>query len=145
MKRLLKYLLLFTTAVCISSCATSNAIVSTSTDITKYEYIVFGKDFKGNHSLDDIIMMVQNEIANTKLHVVSALDGTNLISQGECVLSPRINVVSDIRTYITINFYDYETEQSVAVVKSSGFGLTVSQDHKIAIDSIKKRLLELFN
>ena len=43
-------------------------------------------------------------------------------------------------TYISISFYDYATNQSVAVVKSSGIGLTISHDQKLALSAIKKEL-----
>lgn len=47
-------------------------------------------------------------------------------------------------TYISISFYDYDTNQSIAVVKSSGIGLTISQDQKLAYKAIKKELDKVF-
>lgn len=43
----------------------------------------------------------------------------------------------DIPT-LTITFYDLYTDQSVAVVKSSGIGLSISQDQKLALGAIRK-------
>ena len=88
-------------------------------------------------------MMVRNEISE-KLQVVSADKATSLINQGERVLSPKINVKTEKwdggHTYISISFYDYYTNQSVAVVKSSGIGWSISQDQELAYKAIKKEL-----
>ena len=52
----------------------------------------------------------------------------------------HINVKSEKwdsgHSYITITFYDRYTDQSVAVVKSSGIGLSILQDQKLAIGAI---------
>ena len=62
--------------------------------------------------------------------------------------SPKINVKTEKwdggHTYISISFYDYDTNQSIAVVKSSGIGLTISQDQKLAYKAIKKELDKVF-
>ena len=91
--------------------------------------------------------MVQNEISE-RLHVVSAEKATLLLSIGEKVVSPKINVKTEKweggQTYISVNFYDYETNQSIAVVKSSGIGWTISQDQELAYKAIKKELNKFF-
>lgn len=43
-----------------------------------------------------------------------------------------------------ISFYDYDTNQSVAVVKSSGIGMTISHDQKLAYKALKKELDKTF-
>ena len=148
MKLFFKMIMILSCSICLHACATSHLVVATGTNISKYEYVVFGKESEGDRSLDDVVMMVQNEIANTRLKVVSASEGINLIAQGKSVLTPHINVLSEKwdggHTYITINFYDYNTNQSVIVIKSSGIGLTISHDQQIAINSIKAKLLEVF-
>ena len=148
MKRILYFplLLIITTLV---SCASSKSTttVSNGTDLSKYKYIVFGKEDDGDAELADILMMVQNELSG-KLTVVSDAKAVQLIAQGEPVLSPKINVKSEKwdggHTYISISFYDAETNQSVAVVKSSGIGLSISQDQKLAFKAIKKELDKVF-
>ena len=71
-----------------------------------------------------------------------------LLEQGEKILSPRISVKSEKwdggHTYISISFYDYETNQSVAVVKSSGIGLSIAHDQQLAFSAIKKELNKVF-
>ena len=47
-------------------------------------------------------------------------------------------------TYISISFYDYDTNQSIAVIKSSGIGWSISQDQKLAYKAIKKELDKVF-
>ena len=148
MKLLFNYLLLFASTITLCSCATSKAIFATGVSIDNYEYVVFGDESTGDRELDDVAMMVQNEISNTKLTVVSSSEAIRLIANGKHVLSPHINVKSEKwdggHTYITINFYDFDTRQSMAVIKSSGIGLTVSQDQNIALKSISKKLQEVF-
>ena len=139
------YLLVFLVSqfILFNSCSSSNAVVSHGSDLSKYKYVVFGKESTGDRELDDMIMLIQNEIAN-RLQVISAQKGLELLNLGELILSPNINVKSEKwdggHTYITINFYDYDTSQSIAVIKSSGIGLTISHDQKIALNAIRRKL-----
>ena len=92
-------------------------------------------------------MLVQNDISQ-RLKVVTPYNASNLIREGKGVLSPKISVKTEKwdggHTYITISFYDYSTNQSVAVVKSSGIGLTISHDQKLAYKALKKELDKTF-
>lgn len=128
----------------LQACSTSKAVVSHGIDLTKYSYVVFGKESTGDRELDDIVMAVQNEIADTKLRVISEQDGLTKIALGEFVLSPNIHVTTEKwdggHTYITITFYDYNTNQSVVVLKSRGIFLTISHDQNIALGAIRKKL-----
>jgi hypothetical protein len=132
------------------SCASSSTVttLANKNDILKYKYVVFGVDDDGDAELADILMMVQNDISE-KLQVVSLSKARSLILQGEYVLSPKINVKTEKwdggHSYISIIFYDCETNQSVAVVKSSGIGWTSSHDQKLAYKAIKKELDKTFN
>ena len=146
--RALKLLATIAITVVIQACSTSKAVVSHNIDLSKYSYVVFGKETSGDRELDDIIMTVQNEIAATKLAVVSAQDGLAKIAIGEFVLSPNIHVSTENwdggHTYITITFYDYDTRQSVVILKSSGIGLFISQDRNIALRAIRTKLKKVF-
>lgn len=126
------------------SCSTSKSVISFNTDLSKYSYIIFGNELTGDKELDDIVLKVQNEIANTRLKVIPEQDILILTALGKNILSPTIHVITEKwdggHTYITITFYDYNTKQRVAVIKSSGIGLTISQDQKIAINAIRKEL-----
>ena len=139
------YLLVFLVSqfILFNSCSSSNAVVSHGSDLSKYKYVVFGKESTGDRELDDMIMLIQNEIAN-RLQVISAQKGLELLNLGELILSPNINVKSEKwdggHTYITINFHDYAASQSIAVIKSSGIGLTISHDQKIALNAIRRKL-----
>jgi hypothetical protein len=132
------------------SCASSQSTttVSDGINITDYKHIVYGDDDKdGAAELTDILLLVQNELSG-KMSVVSANEAIRLIDAGEKVISPRINVKSEKwdggHTYITISFYDFNTNQLVAVVKSSGIGLSIAQDQKLALSAIKKELNKVF-
>ena len=133
----------------LMSCASSKSTTTISNGIalSDYKYIVFGKEDDGDAELADILMMVQNELSN-KLVVLSPIRAQSLLAQGEKILSPRISVKTEKwdggHTYISISFYDFETNQSVAVVKSSGIGLSISQDQKLAFSAIKKELNKVF-
>lgn len=149
MKKLI-YIFLAIASFTVSSCASSQSstTVSQGMDITKYHYIVYGSDdIDGAAELADILLMVQNELSG-KLQVVSSSEALSLIDRGEYVITPRINVKTEKwdggHTYITISFYDFKTNQLVAVVKSSGIGLSISQDQKLAFSAIKKELNKVF-
>ena len=148
MKRV-QYFALFLIVIAFVSCVSSKGTttLSNGTDITKYKYILFGKEDDGDAELADILMMVQNELSE-KLTVVSDAKAIQLIAQGEYVLSPRINVKTEKwgggHTYISISFFDADTNQNVAVVKSSGIGLSISHDQQLAFKAIKKELDKVF-
>lgn len=146
--RTLSLFSLIAVVIVLYACSTSKMVVSHGIDLSKYSYVVFGKETTGNRELDDVMMTVQNEIANTKLEVVSAQDALAKIALGESVLSPNIHVSTEKwdggHTYITITFYDYNTNQSVVVLKSSGIGLTISHDQNIALGAIRKKLKQVF-
>jgi len=148
MKRV-QYFALFLIVIAFVSCVSSKGTttLSNGTDITKYKYILFGKEDDGDAELADILMMVQNELSE-KLTVVSDAKAIQLIAQGEYVLSPQINVKTEKwgggHTYISISFYDADTNQNVAVVKSSGIGLSISHDQQLAFKAIKKELDKVF-
>lgn len=147
-----KYILGFITILSLTlvSCASSQSTttVSDGINITDYKHVVYGDDDKdGAAELTDILLLVQNELSG-KMSVVSATEAMRLIDAGEKVISPRINVKSEKwdggHTYITISFYDFKTNQLVAVVKSSGIGLSIAQDQKLALSAIKKELNKVF-
>ena len=89
----------------MTSCASGKIVLSNDANISKYKYVIFGKE--------------------TSIHVTSEKwDGGH--------------------TYITVTFYDYNTNQSVAVIKSSGIGMTISHDQNIALNAIRKKINKLF-
>lgn len=134
-------------AVSTTSCSSSaKVVVSNSANLSKYKYVSFGKEQSGDRQLDDVMMLVQNEIANTKLQPISITYAPD--DYLGYTLTPHINVKSEKwdggHTYITITFYDLLTDQSVAVIKSSGIGLSISQDQKLALGAIRKKLQTVF-
>ena len=146
MKHFFKYIGLF--AICtllFNSCATSSAVIASGVNILNYPYVVFGETRVGENSLSDIMLMTENEISAV-LYVVSEKQAVDYVQKGELVLTPDINIErqSDAygggTTYITINFYDFVSNRSVAVIKSSGMGI----DGYFAIDAIRKKLHQVF-
>lgn len=133
--------------VCSSSCSsTANLVVSNSANLSKYKYVSFGKEQTGDQELDDVMLLVQNEITNTKLQPISLTYAPN--DYLGYTLTPHINVKSEKwdggHTYITITFYDLLSDESVAVIKSSGIGLSISQDQKLALGAMRKKLQTVF-
>ena len=51
----------------MTSCASSRIVLSSNADVSKYKYVIFGSESSGDRELDDIIMAVQNQIAETNL------------------------------------------------------------------------------
>ena len=137
----LKLLVFIAIMITLQACSTSRSVISHGVDLSKYSYVVFGTESSGDRELDDIIMA-------TKLTVVSAQEGFAKVALGESVLTPNIHVSTEKwnggHTYITITFYDYDTGQSIAVLKSSGIGLSISQDQNIALRTIRKNLKNVF-
>ena len=115
--------------------------------MSKYKYVIFGNESSGDRELDDIVMAVQNQITETSLKVLSTSDVSS-IRMTDSILTPNIHITSEKwdggHTYITVTFYDYSNNQCIAVVKSSGIGMTVSHDQNIALGAIKKKLDKLF-
>lgn len=138
---LLAIILLFT------SCAsTHNSVISNGMNLADYKYAVLGTD-SGDAELADILVMVENDLAQ-KINIVSEAKAFELASTGHKILRPMISVKSEKwdggHTYISIIFRDYETNQSVAVIKSSGIGASISQDQKLAYQAIKKEIDKVF-
>jgi len=132
----------------VASCSSSKIVLSNNANIEKYKYVIFGNELSGDRELDDVVMLVQNQIAETNLKVLSASNISKVSECSDSILTPNIHVTSEKwdggHTYITVTFYDYNNNQCIAVVKSSGIGMTVSQDQNIAIGAIRKKLNRLF-
>lgn len=132
----------------MASCASSKIVLSNNIDISKYKYVIFGSESSGDRELDDVVMAVQNQIAETNLKVLSASNIPKVLECSNSILTPNIHVTSEKwdggHTYITVTFYDYTNNQRIAVVKSSGIGMTVSHDQDIALSAIRKKLNKLF-
>ena len=145
----LKYIIAIIAMIALmTSCASGKIVLSNDANISKYKYVIFGKETSGDRELDDVVMSVQNQIAETNLTVLSASNTVKIIECSDSILTPNIHVTSEKwdggHTYITVTFYDYNTNQSVAVIKSSGIGMTVSHDQNIALSAIRKKLNKLF-
>ncbi len=108
---------------------------------------MFGNKTSGNGQLDDIIMEVENQIAETDLKIISVSDRYNY-ELADSILTPDISVTSEKwdggKTYITVTFKNIVDNRSVVVVKSSGIGMTVGHDQSIAVKAMKKKLKQLF-
>ena len=144
----LKLLVFIAIMITLQACSTSRSVISHGVDLSKYSYVVFGTESSGDRELDDIIMAVQNQIAETNLKVLSTSNISKVLECSDSILTPNIHVTSEKwdggHTYITVTFYDYNNNQRIAVVKSSGIGMTVSHDQNIALGAIRKELDKLF-
>ena len=122
------------------SCASSKVVLYNNVNIDKYKYVIFGDETTGDRELDDVVMAVQNHISSTNLKVLSSTNRLNILECSDSILTPNIHITSEKwdggHTYITVTFYDYNSNQRVAVVKSSGIGMTVGHDQNIALGAI---------
>lgn len=146
----LSILVLLSIICLLQSCSSSKVTISHDANLYAYKYIVFGQeDYTGNDDeLNDIILSVQNEIAKTNLRILSLPHARNFALMENSVLSPSIAVKSEKwdggHTYITITFYDFATHRPVIILKSSGIGLSIKQDQKIAFKAIRKQIFKTF-
>ena len=66
------FLLAITFSLTFTSCSSSaNLVVSNGVELSNYKYVCFGNEHTGDRELDDLMMMVQNEISNTRLQTIS--------------------------------------------------------------------------
>ena len=140
-------LLISVLSLFLLSCSSSAKLVlANDASFSKYKYVCFGEKVTGDRDLDDIVMLVQNEISNTGLQQISLKNAPK--DYLNCTLTPNIHVKSEKwdggYTYITITFYDYNTDQSIGVIKSSGKGISISQDQKLALKALRKKLQKVF-
>ncbi len=147
-KPMITVIILMLMTSCATMGATGKIVLSNNADIDKYKYVVFGDETSGDRELDDVILEVHNQIAETNLKVLSTSEASKVLARSGAILTPNIHVISEKwdggHTYITVTFYDYNNNQCVAVVKSSGIGISISQDQAIALGALKKKLDELF-
>lgn len=147
--KLVKHILSIAIVLLImTSCASSKVVLSNNANIDKYKYVIFGDETTGDRELDDVVMAVQNHISSTNLKVLSSTNRLNIFECSDSILTPNIHITSEKwdggHTYITVTFYDYNNHQRVAVVKSSGIGMTIVHDQNIALGAIKRELDKLF-
>ena len=114
------FLLAITFSLTFTSCSSSaNLVVSNGVELSNYKYVCFGNEHTGDRELDDLMMMVQNEISNTRLQTISlSYAPSDYLYK---TLSPNIHITTEKwdggHTYITITLYDMYDNQSVAVIK----------------------------
>src|SRR5699024_12881924 len=70
----------------MTSCASSRIVLSSNADVSQYKYVIFGSESSGDRELDDIIMAVQNQIAETNLKVLSIYNISKVFEFSDCIL-----------------------------------------------------------
>lgn len=132
----------------MASCSSSRVVLSNSANIYKYKYVVFGTESLGNRELDDIVLEICNMITETDLQVLSSSDMPKILECSDSILSPNIHVTTEKwnggHTFITVTFHEYANNERVAVVKSSGIGMSIKRDQEIALGAIRRKLNQLF-
>ena len=94
MKRISFLIAMVLAIISLASCSSSaNLVISNGANLSNYKYISFGKEQTGDRNLDDIMMLIQNEIANTKLQPISlSYAPDDYLSH---TLSPNIHITSE--------------------------------------------------
>ena len=145
-----KIVLFLTTVIALMSCGgTNETVLSTGINLSDYKYCVVGtSSIDGSADLADLILKVENFLPEV-LTVTSKTEASDLIFEGQKVLTPAINVSSEKRdglyyTYIAVSFHELKTGKLLAVCKSSGVGSTVKEGRRYSYDHIKKELINSF-
>ncbi len=79
----------------MTSCASSKLVLSNNANIDKYKYVIFGNKTSGDRELDDVVMAVENLIAETNLKVLSASNISKVSEFSDNILTPYISVTSE--------------------------------------------------
>ncbi len=82
-QKFIQLVLIAIITILMTSCASGKIVLSNDANISKYKYVIFGKETSGDRELDDIVMSVQNQIAETNLTVLSA---SNTLKIFECLI-----------------------------------------------------------
>jgi hypothetical protein len=141
-----KHLLLYIASVLLFvSCApsvTSNLI--SGADLSKYNYVLWPSNTKGDQELDYVMFEAYNILKETRLEVISESQLAYYPLQ-ETLIS-ICHVSQDLRkSVITIDFKDGVTNLPVLYVKGSfGMGWGMSDDMRGALSALRKRMLVLF-
>jgi hypothetical protein len=65
-QKFIKYIIPIIAMIALmTSCASGKIVLSNDANISKYKYVIFGKETSGDRELDDVVMSVQNQIAET--------------------------------------------------------------------------------
>lgn len=146
----MKKLFLITVTVLMSCGGTNETVLSTGIILSDYKHCVVGtSSIDGSADLADLVLRVENFFPEV-LTVTSKAEAAELISEGQKVLTPAINVSSEKRdglyyTYIAVSFHDLKTGKLLAVCKSSGVGSTVKDGRRYSYDRIKMELVNAFS
>lgn len=142
------YLLLLALAFCFSSCYTSHTtcVNNENSILEQYKHVVFTPD-SAELELADIVMYVHNEMANivsvvTEDKIASLLQDSNKVAYATVCASTE--KWPGGHTFITIVFRDVNATTPMAVVKSSGIGVSIKNDQNIAKRAISRELRKAF-
>ena len=138
-------LLLVASLLLLVSCApsvTSNLI--SGVDLSKYNYVLWPSDTKGDRELDYVMFEAYGVMKETRLEVISESQ-LGYYPLQETLIS-HCHVSQNAReSVITIDFKDGATDLPVLYVKGSfGMGWGMSDDMRGALSGLRKRILKLF-
>lgn len=104
----------------ISCSSSAKMVVSNGANISKYKYVSFGKEQTGDRELDDVMLLVQNEIVNTKLQPISLTYAPD--DYLGYTLTPHINVKSEKwdggHTYLPSPFMTFIQTKALQLLKA---------------------------
>lgn len=139
------FLLLAASLLFLVSCSpsvTSNLI--SGVDLSKYNYVLWPSDTKGDRELDYVMFEAYSVMKETRLEVISESQ-LGYYPLRETLIS-HCHVSQNAReSVITIDFKDGVTDLPVLYVKGSfGMGWGMSDDMRGALSGLRKRMLKLF-
>lgn len=133
----------------LTSCTTSQSVVSQSANLNKYNYasLIDVMSYTGDASLMDAEIIIYNALENSRLQMVGdkRIDDLSPSQKGQLLLV-RFGVTqnNDVST-VTVNFTDYMTGKPVASCRGSlGISLDSHLDIEIAFKEVAKQIQKTF-
>lgn len=131
------------------SCTTSKSTISSSADLSKYQYAVLTDvmNYQGSAAIMDAEVKIYDAIDKSRLQMIGEYRIPELTNvQKDALLLVRFGVTqNDEESVVTVNFVDYMTGRPVASCRGAfAFGLDRQGDFNGAIKRVAKQIEQTF-
>ena len=144
-----KALLLIFLITFLVSCTTSKSTVSTSANLSKYQYASMTDvmSYQGSAALMDAEVKIYDALEQSRLKMIGDQRINSLtMAEKEALLLVRFGVTqNDEESIVTVNFVDYMTGRPVASCRGAfGLGMDRQGDFNGAIKRVTKEIIKTF-
>lgn len=144
-----KSLLLIFLITFLVSCTTSKSTVSTSANLSKYQYASMTDvmSYQGSAALMDAEVKIYDALEQSRLKMIGDQRINSLtMAEKEALLLVRFGVTqNDEESIVTVNFVDYMTGRPVASCRGAfGLGMDRQGDFNGAIKRVTKEIIKTF-